>query len=60
MKNNKIKLNKELTKENRIELDCGHKSNTWIKVNGKTMCYVCYKKSKHRKSKLKKYYENDD
>jgi len=60
MKNNKIKLNDKLVKENNIELDCGHNSNKWIRVNGKTMCFVCYKKSKHRRSNLNKYYKNDN
>ena len=59
MKNNKIKLDKELTKKNKIKLDCGHESNRWIKVNGKTMCFVCYKKSKNRRSNLKKSYNED-
>ena len=37
---------------NKKELDCGHVSNKWMKINGKTMCLDCYKKSKHRKSNL--------
>jgi len=36
-----------------LSLDCGHESNYWIKVNGKTMCFSCYKKSKHRRDNLK-------
>ncbi|DAZ90942.1 TPA_asm: hypothetical protein ES702_05905 [Lokiarchaeia virus SkuldV3] len=44
------KLNKL---KNEILLDCGHESNKWIKVNGKTKCLSCYKKSKHRRKHLK-------
>ena len=43
---------------NKIELDCGHKSDKWIKVEGKTRCFTCYKKSKNRRSNLKKYYND--
>ena len=59
MKNNKIKLDENLIKENLTELDCGHKSNRWIKANDKTMCFICYKKDKNRRLNLKKHYEND-
>lgn len=45
---------KQMNKPNQeLLLDCGHESNYWIKVNGKTMCFLCYKKSKHRRKHLK-------
>lgn len=46
-------------KDNKIELDCGHKSNRWVKINGRTVCFTCYKSSKHRRSNLKKHYANN-
>lgn len=38
---------------NDTSLDCGHESNKFVKVKGKTMCFSCYKKSKHRRDNLK-------
>jgi len=30
-------------KPRKVLLDCGHESNRWVRIEGKTMCFSCYK-----------------
>ena len=60
MKNNKIKLNNDLMKEDKIMLDCGHKSNSWITTCGKKICFPCYKRGKFRELRVEKMSQKKD